>query len=272
MKKKLIIDTDIGSDVDDAIALVFALKSGEIDVKALTTVHGDTKLRARIAKRLAEYVGEEIDVAYGESMPIRQKHVYWFGHEGKYILRKNRQENVRPDGVDLLVRKIIENEGIEIAALGPLTNIAKALQKEPCIAGEIGHLYMMGNAIIETGQYHINYRAHNFKVDPEAVDIVMEADIPKTIITTDVAKKVEITRADLEMMKIAGKPELAYIARSAFQHMKSVGYEVCYPYDPMVIGNIIMSELFDRKTYRGVSIVTEVNASAFKKRLLEGLR
>ena len=80
--KKLIIDTDIGTDIDDALALVYAVRSG-YNIPLITTVHGDTVRRAHIAKKLTHLLGADILVAAGEQKPLKQHHLYWYGDEGE---------------------------------------------------------------------------------------------------------------------------------------------------------------------------------------------
>ena len=69
-KHKIILDTDIGSDVDDALALLFALKSDSLELRALSTVYGNTVLRAKIAKKLLDYASDDTEVYIGESTPL----------------------------------------------------------------------------------------------------------------------------------------------------------------------------------------------------------
>jgi len=73
----LIIDTDIGGDVDDSIAIYYAVKSG-MDIKLISTVHGNTELRAKIAKKLTTLLDVEIPVAAGEEFPIKQRQIWFF--------------------------------------------------------------------------------------------------------------------------------------------------------------------------------------------------
>ena len=100
--KPLIIDTDIGSDIDDAIAVSYAIRSG-MDIKLITTVHGDTAKRAMIARKLSILLGANIPVAAGEEKPIRQGHIYWYGDEGGGFIESENDNAIRKDGVDALI-------------------------------------------------------------------------------------------------------------------------------------------------------------------------
>jgi len=269
---KLIIDTDIGTDTDDALALAYAIACG-IDVPLITTVHGDTVLRAKIAKKLTQLLGVDIPVAAGESKPIKQTYIFQSGLEGKGFIDEAEKNDptsilVANDGVEALARCINEYQhDVNIASIGPLTNIAKAFQKYPDLAGKVNHIYMMGNAITCGDHMHINYRSHNFKVDPEAVDVVMEAKVPKTIITTPVCKKNKLVISELAELKATGNPVLEYIHDAAIEWMKFIKYDCVYLYDPLVVQHHLDPNVTKRQEYNGTMVSVDVDA-AFKETFL----
>ncbi len=257
----LIIDTDIGSDVDDAIALAYALRSG-LDVKLITTVHGPVEYRARVAKNLSSDLGYDVSVCSGLHEPITQKQIFLLGIENDLYGMDGRI--VPTDGVDTLVRTVLAHDEITIAALGPLTNIATALQRAPEIATHIAQVYMMGNAIIDNGTWYLNYRAFNFKVDPEAVDIIIESDVPKTIITTGVAKQTFLLRN--ELATLPNNPAFDYIRRAAKAHMDVIGYDRVFCYDPLVIHHCIDDDITEKTQFGDVRVTTGLKKD-FKKQL-----
>ena len=84
--RPVVFDTDIGTDVDDILALVFLAKAPELKLLCVTTVYGDTKFRAKIAKTTTQMLGRnDIEVVPGESLPISGRQVHWAGHEGEGI-------------------------------------------------------------------------------------------------------------------------------------------------------------------------------------------
>ena len=251
----MIIDTDIGSDIDDAIAIAYALKAN-IDIKLITTVHGPVKKRAQIAKKLTQQLGHDIPVAIGECYPIKQRHIFITGLEGKGYIEDNEPFDIDNNGIAALIDTIYNNKGITIAAIGPLTNIAKAFQQEPNIEQYIGHIYVMGNAIITPYTFHLNYRAHNLKADPEAADIVFNTEIPKTIVTTEVCKKNYLTKEDINQFK--GNPALDYIRKDAAEWMNFIKYDVAYLYDPLVIHHYIDDTITQKVEYNNTKITTDV--------------
>jgi len=210
MKKKIIIDTDIGSDVDDAIALVLALKSPELKVEGITTVYGDSMLRAQIVLKLLELMDiDNIPVAAGIDKPLlREREIWWTGHEGKGILT-DEDKNLKPidkHAVDFLIEKIMENPGeITLVTIGPLTNIAAAIIKEPKIIENVKEIVMMGGvARIFDNAPEIRYIEHNIHCDSEAALVVFNSNIPITMVGLDVTLKVPINRTHLQRIKNVG--------------------------------------------------------------------
>lgn len=265
---KLIIDTDIGTDADDALAITYAIRSG-MEIPLITTVHGDTVLRGRIAKKLIALLGPEIPVAAGVSKPIKQTQIFWTGLEGKDFVDDKEKLDLRHDGVDALIETICQNKGdVNIACIGPLTNIATAFQRNPGLPKYINHLYIMGNVILTPDAFYCNYRAHNFKVDPEATDIVLEAAVSKKIITTEVCKKSFLTREELGSYLKTGNAALQYITRAAVAWMDYIKYDVVYLYDPLVVHHHLDPSATTQRKYGKTFVATDVTPG-FKMRFQE---
>ncbi len=126
------IDTDVGSDVDDALALAYALRHPEMDLVGISTVFGDVELRARIARAIlsCDEVGAEVPVLTGLGVPLADGRIgLMFGHEGRGILegcapRMQTREEEGPDArVEALARAIDEAAPDVVVAIGPLTNL-----------------------------------------------------------------------------------------------------------------------------------------------------
>ena len=175
---RLILDTDIGTDVDDCLALAVILGSPELQLEGVTCVYGDVQLRARMVLELLRLAGrDDVPVMLGVELPLlRRRPVFWPGHEGKGLL-ETAEATVAPapeHAVDYLVRTIMENPGeIHLLAVGPLTNVALAMQREPRLAERLGHLTIMGGAGRGPGQYGLPSAEHNVKCDPEAAHVVL---------------------------------------------------------------------------------------------------
>ena len=109
--ERIILDTDIATDVDDAMALALAMKSPEIKLEAVTTVYGDVKLRARLAKKLLQFGGcEEVPVYAGIELPLlHNREVWWPGHEGKGVLHDDEAIVIRQGFLEFLGRQRLAN-------------------------------------------------------------------------------------------------------------------------------------------------------------------
>src|SRR5262245_58458891 len=125
MPEAVLLDTDIGTDVDDAIALALILSAPELELRAVTTVSGDTQRRAQIAHKLLSLAGRQhVPIAAGIREPIlRQRNFLWLGHEGRGIVEDGDKPELSPThGVDLLIETILSQRP-HVVAIGPLSNL-----------------------------------------------------------------------------------------------------------------------------------------------------
>ena len=144
--QKLIIDTDPGEDIDDLLALLFALRRPELDIRAITTVTLPTARRVRLVKRLLRYLDRtDIPVAAGMDLPLRTLSEAELRAQSDFSRTMNHGAFAEPedprdapgplDAIDLIIRTVEAHSGeIALACIGPLTNIACALRKKPAIA------------------------------------------------------------------------------------------------------------------------------------------
>jgi purine nucleosidase len=219
MARKLVLDTDIAGDIDDALCLALALASPELELLAVTTVGGESLLRARVARRILELAGrEDVAVHAGCRVPLLGGDAFnWFGHEGHGLLESGTSPKVeRAHGVDALLALSEQHPGLEIAAVGPLTNLAVALAKDPDFATRVGRLTVMGGHIRQ-----VAYRGHvfphgvdyNLCSDPHASLLVLRSGIPTRLVTADVTLQTWITEADVAALEAARRPLHAALAR-----------------------------------------------------------
>ena len=221
MTRRIVLDTDMGSDVDDALCLALALASPEIELVAVTHVTRDTQLRARISRKLLDLGGcGHVPVHPGRSAPLaaEEDRFVWFGNEGKGILAADAAAGrvEAEDSVDALVRLFGEHDDLELVAVGPMTNLAAALQRDPSLASRIAQLTIMGGHVRE-----IAYRGtvfphgvdYNLCSDPDASVAVLSAGIPTRLVTGDVTLQTWMTRAELdEIAESAGPLREALVA------------------------------------------------------------
>jgi purine nucleosidase len=182
MTRTLLIDTDTASD--DAVALIMALRSREVRVAAITVVAGNVPVgqATRNALFTVELCGADVPVYSGAEAPLLRKLVIadWFhGADGLgdhgYKPTKRRAEPHH--AVDALIETVRQNPGIEIVTLGPLTNLAMALLREPKLAASVKRCVVMGGAPCCEG--NVSPAAEfNIWVDPEAARIVFRSGLP----------------------------------------------------------------------------------------------
>jgi inosine-uridine nucleoside N-ribohydrolase len=202
----ILLDTDVGTDVDDAIAIALLLAAPELDVRAVTTVSGDVTLRARIAKKLLTLAGRhDVPVAPGVGLPVlRQRNFFWFGHEGQRIVEADEPLPLaQAHGVDLLI-DTVRRERPHVVTIGPLSNLAVAIMKEPSIIEAIPHLTVMGGCIGRARD--VPPVEYNLGSDAEAAVLVLSAGIPTTLVPLDVTLRVHFTTAELTRLRASRSP------------------------------------------------------------------
>jgi purine nucleosidase len=198
---RILLDTDVGTDVDDALAIGLLLASPEIDLRAVTTVSGDVQLRARIAKKLLSLGGRpDVPVAAGVREPVlRQRRFFWLGHEGQGILHGDEDLPLAAaHGVDLLIDLVL-SERPHVVAIGPLSNLAVAIMKEPAVIDAIAHLTVMGGALGRT--QGVPMLEYNLASDAEAALVVLNSGIPTTLVPLDITWQVALTATELARLR-----------------------------------------------------------------------
>lgn len=217
MKQRVILDTDIGTDVDDALALALLLNTPGLHLEGITCVYGDVSLRARIALKLLALAGHpEVPVMIGLSHPLNpEEEIYWEGHEGKGLVDEG-DDYVPSDepAVDFIIRTVLEHPGeIHLIGIGPLTNIAQAIQQEPGLIEAIGHITIMGGAFRGPDWYKLPYAEHNVRCDPEAARIVFASGAPITLVPLDVTSHVQVRQVDCDRIQGVNTPFCQAIAQ-----------------------------------------------------------
>ncbi len=206
----IIFDTDIGDDIDDALALALALQSPELDVRAVTTVIDDTDTRARLAwKQLGLYGRHDVRLGIGASEPL-----LGFprpGHAPQFQVLTGSDtlpENVHHRAADLIIDTLLQSPGkITLVPVGPLTNIALALKTEPRIKQKIERIVLMG------GAFDLLRPEYNIVRDSAAARIVFASGVPITAVGLDVTLKCKLEGSDLERLRAAGNPASKFLVQ-----------------------------------------------------------
>lgn len=202
MPLPLILDTDIGTDVDDALALAFALRHPGLELRAVTTVAGDTRRRAQITARLLRLAGRsDIEVAVGLTGP--EDRPSEMGHEGEGLLEDGADVALSErDAVSLLVEET-GTEPVTVATVGPLTNLAAALDREPGLTGRIDRLAVMGGVFARptAGGPQFGAAEHNLNVDRAGSLRALNAGVPTLFVPLDVTMQTVLTVDELERLR-----------------------------------------------------------------------
>lgn len=269
MARRIIIDTDPGQD--DAVAILLALASPELEVAAITTVAGNVplKLTSQNALKVLELAGRgDIPVYAGCDAPLTRKlitaeHVHGrTGLDGP-DLPAPRLALQAGHALDALITMFRASEpgSITLCTLGPLTNVAAALQRAPDIAPRIAGIVMMGGAYFEVG--NITPAAEfNIHVDPEAAATVLASGVPLTMLPLDVTHRALATPERLARIAALGnRCGTAIDAMLSFSErfdLRKYGWGGAPLHDPTVIAWLLAPELFSG---RQVNVMVETESA-----------
>ncbi|MEF3691605.1 MAG: nucleoside hydrolase [Candidatus Moraniibacteriota bacterium] len=199
----IIIDTDPGHD--DALAIMLLDKSNLFDIRAVTTVAGNSTIKntTNNARYILDLVGSKAPLYSGAKKPLRRKLIKAVVHgdsglDGAKIIKQEKLNNLAVDKIIEIVRR--NQKKISILILGPETNLAKAFLRDPELPKLIKQLVIMGGAINVSGNKN-RVAEFNIFVDPEAADIVFRAAVKKILIPLDVCNEVFLTMTDFKKMK-----------------------------------------------------------------------
>jgi purine nucleosidase len=253
--RKIIIDTDPGQD--DAVAILLALASPELDVVGITAVAGNVPLSwtEKNARKVCELAGRpDVRVFGGAVRPLMRslvtaEHVHGkTGLDGPHLPEPQMKLQAQ-HAVDFIVETLMVGEPgtITLCPLGPLTNIALALIREPAIAPRIAEIVLMGGGYFEQGNVTPSAE-FNIYVDPHAAEIVFAAGVPITMMPLDVTHKALTTRARVEAIRAIGNgvgrataEMLDFFERYDVEKYGSDGGPL---HDPCVIAWLLRPDLF----------------------------
>ncbi len=261
---RIILDTDPG--IDDALALCLALASPEVQLEAITTVSGNVgvDLTTANALNLLNLLGHtEIPVARGCDRPllstvVAAAHVHGENGLGGVILATGKNKVVEQHAIDLIIERVLKNPGeLTLVAIGPLTNIALAVRKEPRIAELVHEIVIMGGALLVPGNVSPTSE-FNIYADPHAAQIVLHAGWPIRLVSLDVTTRTTLGEAEIEELG-KGKSSVhtfiyqclqGYIARFALHNQPRFQM-----HDPLCLAAAFQPDLIQWKEgYVGVEL------------------
>ncbi|WLR92840.1 nucleoside hydrolase [Shinella zoogloeoides] len=253
--RKIIIDTDPGQD--DAAAIMLALGSPELDILGITTVAGNVPLSrtSTNARIILEFCSRpDVKVFAGADRPIARplvtaEHVHGkTGLDGPELHEPEMPLQAQ-HAVDFIIETLKREPSgtVTLCTLGPLTNIALALEKAPEIAGRVRELVMMGGGFFEGG--NITPAAEfNIYVDPEAAAAVFRSGIPIVMMPLDVTHKVLTLKSRVAKLRAIGsRPAIALVEMLEFFErfdLEKYGSDGGPLHDPTVIAYLLKPELF----------------------------
>ena len=209
--RRILFDTDIGSDCDDAVALALILNARDaLDLVAVTTVSADTRARGEIAASLLALAGRaDVDVCAGSPGGLaRSRERYnWFGHEIDCIGSAAGAPLSDEPAPERIVRAAREVDDLEIVMVGPMTNLALALALDPSLPERVGGVTIMGGHVREVriGDFVCPHGVdYNLCSDPEASVAVLGAGFDTTLVTADVTLQTWLRGEDLARLETAG--------------------------------------------------------------------
>jgi purine nucleosidase len=258
-KKRILVDTDPG--IDDALAILLALASPEVELEGVSVVHGNCSVEQALSNALGVLElaqGSDIPVARGFALPLVQPSLLALETHGDAGIGYARlpAPTARPvaeHSVEFLIEKIMSAPGeITLVCIGPLTNVAIALRKEPGIINAVKDVIIMGGAIRHQGNAS-PLAEFNVYVDPHAAHMVYHSGMPITLVPLDVTYQCILTHADVERLQRLESPISRFIADSTRFYMEYHDeyqqIDGCIINDPLALALTFAPEVCDYETH-----------------------
>jgi len=195
MNKKVLLDTDIGSDIDDAICLAYLLSHPECDLIGITTVTGQPEKRAMIASYLCEKAGRNIAIFPGMSEPLIGQQKQKFAPQYEFIEKIAYKKSFQGEWFNFLRNIIRQNPGeINLITIGPLTNIGILFKIDPELPRMLKSMYIMGGMFFGENK-KVEW---NISCDPFAAHTVFSSDVKQIFVCgLDVTLKVKMEKTEV---------------------------------------------------------------------------
>jgi purine nucleosidase len=268
--KRVILDTDPG--IDDALAILLALASPEVQLEAVTVTAGNCSTAQGVINALSvlELAGAgHVPVAAGVEVPLIQPlltapETHGGSGLGYAQLPAPRQAPARQHAVDLLIERIMAAPGeISLVAVAPLTNVALAIRREPKIVGAVKEVIIMGGAIRHEGNT-TPLAEFNTYVDPHAAYMVYHSGLPITLAPLDVTYRCILTQADVNRLLAIDSPLTRFVADSTRFYMEFhdayQDIQGCVINDPLALALAFAPDLVETQSlYVTVDIQSQVS-------------
>jgi len=217
--EKIIIDTDIGTDIDDAFAVALALQSPEVRILGLSTVSGDTTARAKILDQMLGVSGhKDIPVAAGTPTPLLSSPVgtssapLYIGRQSRFGEKGAFAKPTHPSAVAFILEQIQRFPGqITLVTIGPLTNVGAMIDKDPQTFRRLRRVVMMGGSVRAGYGFPGDVAngpttEYNIVADIPAAKKLFQSGVPIYVIPTDSAAQLKLDEVKRDVLLSEGTP------------------------------------------------------------------
>ncbi len=231
MAVKIFVDTDIGSNVDDAFALAIAAKLPDAEIIGVTTVGSMVAVRAQLARKVLISVGKRgIPVSAGCGQGLIEPPSRHFPEQAPVLDEVDKLFFPPANGIDFLRDAIKRHPGeLVVVTLGAMTNLALALRAEPALCRLIRRLVVMA------GTEALHYAETNIRSDPEAAHIVFNSGIPFVMVPKDITQHAVMPETLVERLSKSGSPLCKLLWEMTKIWLQTTGAKAPVLNDPLAV-------------------------------------
>ncbi len=254
MSTKLLIDTDIGTNVDDAFALVLAAMLPNVELVGVTTVGGAVTVRAQLARKVLNLAGKRgVSVSAGCAQGLVEPPSRHFPEQATFLDEVDKLFFPPANAVDFLRETIRRHPGdLVVLTLGPLTNLAIALRAEVPLGRLIRRLVIMA------GAEGLPYAETNVRLDPEAAHIVFNSGVPFVLVPKDITQHAVMPQPLLDRLKSSGSALHQALWAMTQAWLQVSGMTAPVFNDPLAVAIAISPEL---ATFERVRVEVELHGT-----------
>lgn len=271
---KVLIDTDVGDDIDDAFALLLAAKSNELDVVAVTTVFRNTVCRAKQVSKLTAVLGKSIPVYAGEGLPLSKKIPPFFHDKDEDLLQTKPCQydqtmddfTVGGDAVGAIIDFADKYDGeLTVVTIGAMTNLAKAIERNPDVVGKIKEVVAMGG-------WFTNFLPEwNVICDPEAFQTVISSGLNVRFVGLDVTLKCTLDDKLLDDFRNSNDNANRLVVSWLDKWFETFKFEKSVMHDPLAVASVFTDVCKFEKLYAKVVLDGEKRGAVqVEKQITDG--